>query len=76
MKVRTVSMSLRRNVRLMKYHVSQCEAGLIVELEEGETLEEIFPKVKDDVQFIVEGMIKDEQLNHEKVRKDAIENKR
>ena len=75
MKLKTLNMGLKRDIRLAKYNVSQCSAQLSVELEDDDDLEECKVEVHDALISIVEDMIEEEKKNYREILKSGIENK-
>jgi len=62
MKYKEITISLKRDIRLARYNVSQCQAELTVQLEEGDTLGDIYKEVHEDVMIIVDEMIATEVM--------------
>ena len=75
MKLKTLTMGLKRDIRLAKYNVPGCSVQLSVELEEADDLEECKVEVHDALISIVEDMIEEEKKNYREILKSGIENK-
>jgi hypothetical protein len=74
MKVKTVTLSVKRDVRHIKYNVSQCRAELSAELEAGDDLATVYKELHEDTVYIVEEMAAKETADYKRRVKNGTKN--
>jgi ribosomal protein S9 len=71
MQVKGIRIGIKRNIRLARYNVSECEAELTAHLDEEDDLEEAYKELLDDVDYIVEDM---KELERKRYKKEITRN--
>ena len=74
MKPTSITLGLKRDVRLAKYQVSQCSATLTMEVEEGDDVDYIINMTHEELVRIVSAMIEEEKRNHKEQALHEIKN--
>jgi len=74
MKPTSITLGLKRDVRLAKYQVSQCSTTLTMEVEEGDDVDYIINMTHEELVRIVSAMIEEEKRNHKEQALHEIKN--
>ncbi len=69
MRIKTISIRLKRDVRHRPYVVSQCECELTAEVDVNEDVNDAVDELRADVVTVIERMVMEEILNYKNRRK-------